>query len=148
MDASLDTEFLWLKLFQHTGQLPLPQSPSLAGAADLSPGFEWLRGGFRVALGWLWGRNPLAINTLWGGFDVALGGFPQPIASISAFCFLLLPDWPFCLLHSAFCLRFGVALDGFARIFEVRGSGFDVGCWMLDVRCWMLRSIPFPDFSL
>jgi hypothetical protein len=24
-----------------------------------------------VALGWLWGRNPLAINTLWGGFDVA-----------------------------------------------------------------------------
>jgi hypothetical protein len=25
-----------------------------------------------VALRWLWGRNPLAINTLWGGFDVAL----------------------------------------------------------------------------
>jgi hypothetical protein len=30
-----------------------------------------------VALGWLWGRNPLAINTLWGGFDVALGGFTR-----------------------------------------------------------------------
>ena len=28
-----------------------------------------------MALGWLWGRNPLAINTLSGGFDVALGGF-------------------------------------------------------------------------
>jgi hypothetical protein len=25
-----------------------------------------------VALGWLWGAYPLAINTLWGGFDVAL----------------------------------------------------------------------------
>jgi hypothetical protein len=27
-----------------------------------------------VALRWLWGAYPLAINTLWGGFDVALGG--------------------------------------------------------------------------
>jgi len=46
----------------------------------------------------------------------------------------------FCILHSSFCLRFQVALEwlwgGFARRsrFEVRGSGFDVGCWMLDVR--------------
>jgi hypothetical protein len=32
----------------------------------------WSLGG---ALGWLWVRNQLAINTLCGGFDVALGGF-------------------------------------------------------------------------
>jgi hypothetical protein len=28
-----------------------------------------------VALRWLWGAYPLAINTHLGGFDVALGGF-------------------------------------------------------------------------
>src|ERR1035441_504164 len=31
-----------------------------------------LWGSIVVALGWLWGRNRLAINTLCGGFDVAL----------------------------------------------------------------------------
>jgi hypothetical protein len=36
---------------------------------------EWLWSGFGVALGWLWGRNRLAINRLWDGFEVALGGF-------------------------------------------------------------------------
>jgi hypothetical protein len=36
----------------------------------------------RVALGWLWGRNRLAINRLWGGFDVALGGLPGDDAGI------------------------------------------------------------------
>jgi hypothetical protein len=41
-----------------------------------------------VALGWLWGAYPLAINTLWGGFDVALGGFAASFA--------------FCIFHSAF----------------------------------------------
>jgi hypothetical protein len=44
-------------------------------------------GGFGVALRWLSGRNPLAINRLWGGFDMALGGFARA------------------LLHSAFHLR-------------------------------------------
>src|ERR1039458_267437 len=58
------------------------------------------RGGLRVALGWLWGRNPLAINRLWGGFKMALGGFAGP----STFCilpstFALLP-----FLHSSFCI--------------------------------------------
>jgi hypothetical protein len=42
-----------------------------------------------VALGWLWGRNQLAINTLWGGFDVALmwlwGGFRGSEGRCSAF---------------------------------------------------------------
>jgi hypothetical protein len=40
-----------------------------------------------VALRWLWGRNALAINTLWGGFDVALGGFAQPISAFQHFSF-------------------------------------------------------------
>ena len=30
-----------------------------------------------MALGWLWGRNPLAINTLWGGLGVALAGLTR-----------------------------------------------------------------------
>ena len=33
---------------------------------------RWLVGGLWVALGWLWGRNRLAINRLCSGFDVAL----------------------------------------------------------------------------
>jgi hypothetical protein len=30
-----------------------------------------------VVLGWLWGRNPLAIRRLCGGFAVALGGLTR-----------------------------------------------------------------------
>ena len=56
----------------------------------------------QVALGWLWGRNRLAINRLWGGVDVALGGFARPFRTPhSAFA----PRW-LCvaILHSAFFL--------------------------------------------
>ena len=35
-------------------------------------------GGFRQALGWLWGAYAVPINRPWGGFGVALGGFVQP----------------------------------------------------------------------
>ena len=46
-----------------------------------------------VALGWLWGRNRLAISRLWSGFKVALGGFARPL----------------CILPSSFCIFPSVA---------------------------------------
>jgi hypothetical protein len=45
------------------------------------------------------------------------------------------------LVPCAFCFCQIVALGGFARIFEVRGSRFRVPRWMLDVGCWMLDVI-------
>jgi hypothetical protein len=51
----------------------------------------------------------LAINTLWGGSDVALKSHWGGLAG-----------------HSAFFIRAGVALGGFARPFKVQGSRFEV----------------------
>ena len=45
----------------------------LQHGSEVALGSHWGRIG--VALGWLWSRNWLPINTLCGGFDVALGGF-------------------------------------------------------------------------
>ena len=63
-----------------------------------------------MALRWLWGGYPLAINTLWGGIDVALGGLRD-----------LRPRF----LLSAFCFRFGRPCRVFqGSRFEVQGSIF------------------------
>jgi hypothetical protein len=42
---------------------------------SLLPRYYLVTSSLHMALGWLWGAYPLAINTLWSGFDVALGGF-------------------------------------------------------------------------
>jgi hypothetical protein len=82
--------------------------PRLWGSIGVALETHW--GRIVGALGWLWSRNRLPINTLCGGFDVALGGLrgAAPPLLFSTFCFLL---------------SLG---GGFARLFKVRGSRFEV----------------------
>ena len=90
--------------------------------------FMWLSCGFKVALRWLYGAYPLAINTPWGGFGwlvtflsifclllcfrrssvVSSLWFPAPCA----FCLARLWSWvassaycrSFCILRSSLCI--------------------------------------------
>jgi len=68
----------------------------LQHGSEVALGSHWGRIG--VALGWLWSRNWLPINTLCGGFEVAL----------------MWPFWfqYFSFQHFSFCQN--VALGGFA----------------------------------
>jgi hypothetical protein len=71
-------------------------------------------GSLEVALGWLWGGFRVALGWLWGRNPLAINTLWGGSA---------------------------VALGGFARIVEVRGSRFRVRRWMFAVRCWMLDVI-------
>ena len=79
-----------------------------------SPAFCILHSSFclrsHVALGWLWGRNPLAINTLCGGFDVALGGLRR------YFCFPAILHSTFFILHSPRAQSAGALPPRFQRL--------------------------------
>ena len=79
---------------------------------------EELWGRIGDALGWLWSRNRLPINTLWSGFGVALEELGRPVTH-----------------HES-----PPALGGCARPFEV-------GSWMLDVRCSVF-TISLPNTTL
>ena len=86
-----------------------------------------------MALGWLWGRNPLAINTLWGGSKVALRGF----ASISAFYFLLLPDRGFGVAlrshRCPFCIQPSTFIEATFRLLASRSTtGASLAMWGLN----------------
>ena len=71
---------------------------------------RWLWGRIEVALGWLQGRIGVAIGWLSTRFGVALTSHDVALNGASAFC----------ILPSAF------ASGGFARLFKVRGSRFEV----------------------
>src|ERR1035437_1812649 len=106
------------------------------------------RGSFRVALGWLWGRNRLPINTLWGGFGLALGGFVRP----------------FFILHSSFCPRLRVAWRGgawglqiadckwpIARPVALFGFSFQISAFQLLPECglgWLWPAVQGSRFRV
>jgi hypothetical protein len=79
-------------------------------------------GGFKVALGWLWGAYQLATNRLCGGFDVALMSHEGGLRCPSAFFILpstFAPAWLWVGNRLGNVACFGKAEIGFRLIGQV-----------------------------